>query len=113
MPVTHKQKAKQKKQKARERRLAKSRNLKQNRPAPQFILNVIDKGKIYHNIMRFRNQAEVDAHLAQTESLRQEGKEIAEGEIVDAVTGAIILKIPASPAKDFKGTIADSSVLTT
>ena len=85
--------------------IAKARNMHHNLPAPKFLLNVISQGKVYRNIMKFRNQAELDAHIAKTEASRQAGQEIHEAEVVDAVTGEVLLKIPASLAKDFKGTL--------
>ena len=105
MSQTNRQKQKAKKLKARERRIARARNVHHNLPSPKFLLNVISQGKIYKNIMKFRNQAELDNHIAKTEAARQAGQEIHEGEVVDAVTGEIIMKIAASPAKDFKGTL--------
>ena len=111
MSRTNKQKRKQAKQKARERRIAKAKNISQNRADPKFSLNVSVKGKMYYNIANFRSQADVDAHVAKTEASRQAGQEIHEAQIVDTATGAIVMKIPASPARDFKGTIEAPPVI--
>lgn len=87
---------KQKKRKARERRLVRERNIRKNQAETQFhlMVNFVDDGG-WKRMMNFKNSEQVDMYLKETKQIREEGKDrIFEGVIYNKL-GREVARIPA------------------
>jgi hypothetical protein len=92
----------QRKRKARERKIRKAHNIFQNNmgvPKPdKFALEVIVDG-IWRPIKGFKSWEGVEAHQNETERLRSIGHEIVEGRVRSLSNGDIVLVIQPSKPK--------------
>jgi len=97
------QKRKEQKKVARKKRLTKERNVRANGARFRFTLECrLSKNQPWKPMKRFRDRAEVQAHIDETEALREKGEvDIIEGRIIDnnVGLGRVIATIPASAAK--------------
>lgn len=100
MPVTHAQKIKAKKKKARERKIVKARNYARNLPDPIFRLDVdTGSGQWIIGAKQFRQESILVKYCNSVEEDRKAGKEILAARIVNIKDGKTIREIKGSKPK--------------
>jgi hypothetical protein len=93
-------KSKAQKQVERRHKIERARNLRQNKPKPNYILYAKVEGG-WKPAMTFKTVAEVDAHVATMEQMRQKNAtDIIEARIVETRTGKTIRQIEGHEMKD-------------
>jgi len=93
-------KSKSQKQSERRHKIERARNMRQNKPKPDYILYAKVEGG-WKPVMTFKTLAEVDAHVTNTEELRaKNAAEIIEARIVETRTGKIIRHVEGHELKD-------------
>lgn len=99
MSQTRAQRKKLQKAHDRKKEIQKQHNISMSAPLKRFRLDVFLDGSWRFGVREWAKVYQYEAHRADTEARRAKGEEIAQGRVVDIVTGKVILEIEGSKPK--------------